>query len=317
MKSSVQRQLLDDYAKHSPLLEAVSNLYVELKLVEDQLQHLQQTSNEQNDRLDLLRFQTQELDALALQENEYQRLNNQHKSLANAEKINTTVQQAIYSLSEDENNNIQSSISRIISSITSINEIDESLSPAAEMLTEALVQIDESVSLLQNYHDNIDLDVSQLANAEQRIQNILDLARKHRVEPETLTSLHEQLQKELDDIDHVDERLDELGKQQKDLELKYIHACEKLTSSRKNAARKLNKNITQSMQTLGMNGGKFERTITPVTSKSFAYGLDQIEFTVTDNAGQSCKPIARVASGGELWSISLAIYMIIANSCKI
>jgi DNA repair protein RecN (Recombination protein N) len=317
MKSSVQRQLLDDYANHSPLLEAVSNLYVELKLVEEQLQHLQQTSNEQNDRLDLLRFQTQELDALALEENEYQSLDNQHKRMANAEKINNTVQQAIHLLSEDDDSNIQSAMSHIITSVTDINEIDASLSPAVEMLTDALVQIDESVSLLQSYRDEIDLDPAQLANIEQRIQNILDLARKHRVEPETLSSLHEQLQKELDDIDHVDERLDELSKQQKELETKYLDCCTKLSDSRKKAAKKLNKDITQSMQTLGMSGGKFEITIKPVTTKRFAYGLDQIEFTVTANAGQSCKPIARVASGGELARISLAIQMIIANSSKI
>ena len=317
MKSAVQRQLLDDYAKHSPVLEAVSNLYVELKLIEDQLQHLQQSSNEQNDRLDLLRFQTQELNALALEENEYQTLNKQHKRMANAEKINSTVQQAIHLLSDDENNNIQSSISHIISSLSDINEIDNSLSPVAEMLTDALVHIDESVSLLQNYRDNIDIDPSQLATVEQRIQNILDLARKHRVEPETLTTLHEQLQKELDNIDHVDERLNELGQQQKELEIKYLNACEKLSNSRKISAAKLNKKITQSMQTLGMNGGKFEITINPVTSKRSAYGLDQIEFTVTANAGQSCKPLARVASGGELARISLAIQMIIANNSKI
>jgi len=317
MKSTVQRQLLDDYASHYPLLESVSNLYVELKLVEDQLQHLQQSSNEQNDRLDLLRFQTQELDALALEENEYHTLNSQHKRMANAEKLQTTVEQAIHLLSEDENSNVQSAVSHIISSLTDLNDIDNNLTPVSEMLTEALVQIDESVSLLQSYGDNIELDPSQLAKTEQRIQNILDLSRKHRVEPETLHALHEKLQKELDDIDHVDERLEELNNEQKELEEKYLKACEKLSASRKKAASKLNKNITQSMQTLGMTGGKFEITIQAATARRSAYGLDQIEFTVTANDGQACKPLSRVASGGELARISLAIQMIIANNSKI
>jgi len=317
MKSAVQRQLLDDSANHTPLLETVSNLYVELKLVEDQLQHLKTTSNEQNDRLDLLRFQTQELDTLALEDNEYQALNEQHKRMANAEKIHNTVDQAILLLSENENTNIQSSISRILSSLGEITDIDKSLSPVSEMLNEALVQIDESVSLLQNYGDNIDIDPSQLAHIEQRIQNILDLARKHRVEPESLQTLHEQLQKELDDIDHVDERLDELIIEQQKLEEKYLLACNKLSASRKKAANKLNKSITQSMQTLGMSGGKFEITLNTAETRRSAYGLDQIEFTVTANKGQKCKPLARVASGGELARISLAIQMIIANNSKI
>ena len=317
MKSTVQRQLLDDYARHSPLLESVSNLYVELKLIEEQLQHLQQSSNEQNNRLDLLRFQTQELDTLALEENEYQTLDSQHKLMANAEKLQTTVEQAIFLLSEDENSNVQSAVSHIISSLTEISELDEKLQPASEMLNEALVQIDESVSLLQNYRDNIDSDPSALASTEQRIQDILDLSRKHRVEPEALHALHEQLQKELNDIDHVDERLVELAAQQKELETQYVKACEKLTGSRKKAAGTLNNKITKSMQTLGMSGGKFEISLTPVTGKHTAYGLDNIEFTVTTNAGQACKPLARVASGGELARISLAIQMIIANNSKI
>jgi len=317
MKSSVQRQLLDDYANHSPLLETVSNLYVELKLVEDQLQHLQQTSNEQNDRLDLLRFQTRELDALALAENEYQLLDGQHKRLANAERLQSTVEQAIYRLSEDENANVQSAISSIVGSLGDISDADDSLTPVAEMLSEALVQIDESVSLLQNYADNIELDPSQLAKTEQRIQSILDLARKHRVEADELQALHEKLQKELNDIDHVDERLNELSQQQKQLEANYIDACSKLTQSRKKAISKLNKKITQSMQTLGMSGGQFKIAIEAAANKRSAFGLDQIDFTVTANAGQPCKPLARVASGGELARISLAIQMIIANNSKI
>ena len=317
MKSAVQRQLLDDFANHSSLLETVSNLFVELKLVEDQLHHLQQTSDEQNDRLDLLRFQTEELDALALEEDEYHNLNNQHKRMANAEKLRSTVEQAIYLLSENENTNIQSSVSQIINSLVDISDIDENLSPVSEMLNEALVHIDESVSILRSYGDNIEFDPAQLAKTEQRIQNILDLARKHRVEADELQALHEKLQKELDDIDHVDERLEELSARQKELEDKYLKACTKLTSSRSKAAGKLNKNITQAMQTLGMNGGKFEVTIDQSSSKRSAFGLDQIDFTVTANAGHACKPIARVASGGELARISLAIQMIIANNSKI
>ncbi len=317
MKSNVQRQLLDDYAKHVPLLESVSNLYVELKLIEDQLHHLQQSSNEQNSRLDLLRFQTQELETLELEEDEYQELDRQHRRMANAEKLHSTVGQAIDRLSQDENSNVQSAISHIINSLSEISDLDAKLLPASEMLNEALVQIDESVSLLQNYNDNIDTDSSSLARTEQRIQNIIDLSRKHRVEPDKLYALHEQLQQELKDIDHVDERLDELSAQQKELEKQYNKASDKLSASRKKASTTLNNKITQSMQKLGMSGGKFEISITPVTGKRTAYGLDSIDFTVTANAGQACRPIARVASGGELARISLAIQMIIANSSKI
>lgn len=317
MKSNVQRQLLDDYANHSPLLESVSNLYVELKLVEEQLQRLQQTSSEQNDRLDLLRFQTSELDDLALEDNEYENLSGQHKRMANAEKIHTTVEQAILKLSEDDSSNVQSALSHTLHSLDDLKDIDENLNSVAELLQESLVQVDESVSLLLNYRDNTDLDPAQLAKVEDRIQHILDLSRKHRVEPDTLQILHAKLQQELDDIDHVDERLDELSQQQKQLEEKYLSACNKLTSSRKKAAKQLDKSISESMQTLGMTGGKFEIDISSSDNKRSVHGLDQIIYTVSANAGQACKPISRVASGGELARISLAIQMIIANNSKI
>ena len=317
MKSAVQRQLLDDYAGHLPLLENVSNLYVELKLVEDQLAHLQQSTNEQNDRLDLLRFQTRELDALALEDNEYQELSSKHKRMANAEKLFTTVESSIHQLSEDETSNIQSALSRIIDGINEIADVDDSLNPVADMLQEALVQIEESVSELQAYRDRIELDPNELAHIEQRLSDILDLARKHRVEPETLAELQAKLQQELDDIDHADERLEELKREQQQLEEKYLAACNKLSASRKKAANKMNKAITQSMQTLGMSGGKFEIKLDKSDKTRSAYGLDKIEFTVTANAGQPCKPLARVASGGELARISLAIQMIIANNSKI
>ncbi len=317
MKSSVQRQLLDDSANHPHLLAKVSTFYLALQQVEEQLQQLQKNSDQQNDRLDLLRFQTRELEALAVEENEYLSLNKQHQRMASAEKLQSAIEQARHLLSEDENSNVQSALSHIIASFADLADLDSSLGTVSEMLTEALVQIDESVSLLQTDSDNIELDPAQLATIEQRIQSILDMARKHRVDPETLHLLYRQLQQQLDDIDHVDERLNELALEQKQREKQYLSASEKLSKSRLTAASKLNKAVTLSMKALGMSDGRFEISITLEESKRSASGQDQIEFTVSTNAGQACKPIARVASGGELARISLAIQMIIASSSKI
>lgn len=318
MKTAVQRQLLDDYANHSPLLENVSNHFVELKLAEEQYQHLLNSSTQRNDRLDLLRFQTQEMQTLGLEENEYRELNQKHKRLANAESLLNSVQQSIHSLSEDEHHNIQSAIASMLASLERSAEADNKLSPAVELLQQTQIQVDECVSFLQSYQDNIDLDSAQLVEAETRIQNIVDLARKHQVSPEQLYATQQQLLKELNDIDHADERLEELQQQCEQLEKKYLSACEKLSSSRKASALKLNKKITQSMKTLGMSGGKFVIEITEDTkTKRKVNGLDNIEFTVTANSGQSCKPLSRVASGGELARISLAMQMIIASTSKI
>ena len=318
MKPGVQRQLLDDYAQHSSLLENVSNYFVELKLIEEQFQHLLSNRTQRNDRLDLLRFQTQEMETLGLEENEYNELNQKHKRLANAQSLLNSVQQSIHSLSEDENNNIQSAIASMLALLERSVEMDNNLSPAVELLQQSQIQVDECVTFLQSYQENIDQDPEQLAQAESRIQNILDLARKHQVPPEQLYATQQQLLKELNDIDHADERLEELQQQCEQLEQKYLSACEKLTTSRKASALTLNKKITQSMKTLGMSGGKFIIEVSDNTkTKRSVNGLDNIEFTVTANSGQSCKPLSRVASGGELARISLAMQMIIASTSKI
>jgi len=318
MKPIVQRQLLDDYANHANLIEAVSNAYVQLKLVDEQLQHLEQASSDRNNRLDLLRFQTHELDALALEEKEYQTLNEQHSRLAHAEKLTNTVQQSLEELYGGEDSNLHSGLSRTIVSLQDIAEFDEKLNPVVDLLQEALVQIDEGVSLLRAYEDTLELDPAELENVEQRLQVILDLARKHRVEPEKLTELHQQLSDELSDLDHADERLEELRAESKTLEQTYQNAANSLSNSRKKAAKKLDKAISSAMQTLGMSGGKFVIEITQNDSdKRTAHGIDRIDFTVTANSGQACKALSRVASGGELARISLAIQMIIASQARI
>lgn len=318
MKPLVQRQLLDDYAVHANLIEAVSNAFVQLKLVDEQLQHLEQASSDRNNRLDLLRFQTQELDELALEENEYQSINEKHSRLAHAEKLTSTVQQSLEELCDNEDSNIQSHLSHSISLIQNIAEVDEKLNPIVDLLNEALVQIDEGVSQLRAYGDSLDLNPAEFESVELRLQIILDLARKHHVKPEALTELHLKISNELSDLDHADERLEELRAEYKTLEKTYSNAAKALSSSRNKSAKKLNKAITSSMQTLGMSGGQFVVELTQSNSdKRAAHGIDKIDFTVTANSGQTCKSLARVASGGELARISLAIQMITAKQTRI
>lgn len=318
MKADIQRQLVDDYAGHSNLLKAVSNLFIELKLVEEQYQHLQQAGRERNDRLDLLRFQTQELDKLSLQENEYVQLNEQHQRMANAELLLSSVRQAIHSLSEDDSRNMQSELARLLNLLQKSADIDNKLIPVIELLQNAQIQLEECIGELHSYRDTIELDPQQLTETENRLQLILDLSRKHQVRGEQLYFTHKDLLQELNDIDHAGERLDELHEQCNTLETQYLDACNKLTASRQMAAQKLNKKITRSMQTLGMSGGQFVIDISAIDTKHrSACGLDKIEFTVTTNQGQPCKAISRVASGGELARISLAIQMIMATTSRI
>ncbi|MGB5585909.1 MAG: DNA repair protein RecN [Gammaproteobacteria bacterium] len=317
MKSATQRQLLDDYGNHQSLLETVRACFGAMKQTELKLTQLEQDSSERSNRIDLLRFQTQELEALALAENEYAELNDKHARLANAEKITTAVHQAIDDLYSNEETNVLSQLSHHISALAEIAEIDNTLEPAIDMLQEANIQLEECVAQLRDYFDAVELDPAELASIEQRIQSILDLSRKHRVEPDQLPAVEQQLAAELNEISHADERLDELRHQHEVLQKQYHSAARKLSASRRQAANKLNAEITRAMQTLGMKGGTFLIEVESNDASASINGLDKIEFTVSANTGQACKPLARVASGGELARISLAIQMITAAQCRI
>ncbi len=318
MKPFVQRQLLDDYAGHSELLEAVSEIYVKYQLVEQQLQHLGQSSQDRSSRIDLLRFQTQELEVLELQENEYAELNTRHSQLANADKLISTTQQALLSLHEHDEFNIQSELSRIHSQLLDAADNDARLLAVADILQEALVNIEEAISELRHIGDSIEIDPAQLQQVEQRMQTLLDLARKHHVEPDQLNELHQQLQQELNDIDHADERLEQLQAEHDELLQQYQIAAARLSKSRQKSAARLGKQITAAMQTLGMKGGVFDIDVSAAEDdKVSAYGFDSIQFNVSANAGHSPRPLSRVASGGELARISLAIQMITAEQSRI
>ena len=305
MKNAAQRQLLDDYAGHQALLDAVSESFEKLKSTEHVLKQLQQDTTDRDNRIDLLRFQTQELDALALTENEYAALNDKHSRIANAEKITTALFQAIDALYTDEESNMLSQLSHHISALTDIAEIDSEIQPAIDMMQEASVQLEECVSHLRNCADDVELDPAELASIEQRIQSILDLARKHRAEPDQLPLIHQQLAGELNDITHADERLEELREQFKSLEKHYIECAKKLTASRKQAATELNREITAAMQTLGMKGGQFAIEINSKNDTPSIQGIDKIEFTVSANAGQACKhwrvSLQAVSLPGSAW----------------
>ena len=318
MKPLVQRRLLDDYADHPALQEAVSDCYVRYKLIEEQLDHLRSSSKDRNSRIDLLRFQTGELHALALQQDEYKQLNERHAILANADKLLAATQRSLESLDGDAEFSIHRELNRVHALIIDAAAADDSLSSVSDTIQEALVNIEESITELRHYGDNIDSEPGELEQVEQRLQSILDIARKHHTEPEQLDDLHQRLLAELEDIDHADEKLEALEREHEELVATYRKHAQKLSKSRSRAAKKLGEQITAAMQTLGMSGGRFAVVVEYDASQSMsAHGSDTIRFDVSANAGQDPRPLSRVASGGELARISLAMQMITAEQSRI
>ena len=317
MKPEAQRQLLDNYANHPELLNQISDTCKELIETQKKLEQLKANQVDRTDRLNLLSFQAEELNALAVEVNEYQELGERHKRLANSEKLISSTQTSLDSLHENDNFSIQSELSRTLSSLRESNEIDDNLSPTVRLLEEAQIQIDEAISELRNYASSLNSDSSELETVETRIQSILDIARKHHVAPEDLNELHKKLISDLDEIDHADEKLDELSDRTIQLNEQYASLAKTLNKNRNVAAKILNKKITSSMQKLGMKGGEFAIEVTSLNDKLSTHGSDKIEFTVSANSGNICKPLSKVASGGELARVSLAISIITTSQSTI
>jgi len=316
MKPDMQRQLLDDYAQHAKLLNDIKTAFNDWNIKKEKLNELQTSCKDKNDRLDLLRYQVTELEDLSLSEGETDKLQNEHQTLANADQLSDNTASALDALYDAEDTSIHLQLSKEVSKIEDMISTDDSLSPAFEMLSEAMVQIEESASLLRDYKDNLNSDPQRFEEVETRLGIIHDLSRKHHVEPDQLINLSNVLSAELNELDNVDENLSQLETAVEKLAKKYNTLAKKLSDSRTKTSIKLNKQIGKSMQTLGMSGGQFKIQITAKENPS-SNGQDQIEYMVSTNTGQPYKALAKTASGGELARISLAIQMITAQQGRI
>jgi len=316
MKPEMQRQLLDDYGQHSKQLVEIKKLFDDWNEKKLKLQELQSACKDKNDRLDLLRYQVTELEDLALVKGEALALQNEHQTLANADQLSDNTSSALDSLYDADDSSIHLQLSRQASKIEEMLSTDNSLTPAFEMLSEAMVQVEETASLLRDYKDNLNSDPQRFEDVETRLGVIHDLSRKHHVDSEQLIELTDSLTAELNALDNADENLSLLENEVNKLKERYTLKAQKLTESRLKASKKLNKQISESMQTLGMSGGKFQIQLS-TKDKASSHGVDQIEYMVSTNTGQSFKALAKTASGGELARISLAIQMITAQQGRI
>ena len=316
MKADMQRQLLDDYAQHEKLLTDVKKLFTDWNTKKEKLTELQTACKDKNDRLDLLRYQVTELEELSLLPGENDKLQHEHQTLANADQLSDNTASTLNSLYDADDSSIHLQLSQQARKIEEMLSTDKTLSPAFDMLSEAMVQIEETASLLRDYKDNLNSNPERFDEVETRLGIIHDLSRKHHVEPDQLIDLTESLSLELNELDNADENLSKLESDVNKLNKQYKTHAKKLTDSRAKTSIKLNKQISASMQTLGMSGGQFKIQLS-TKEKASASGLDSVEYTVSTNTGQPFKALAKTASGGELARISLAIQMITAQQGRI
>jgi len=317
MKRDLQRQLLDRHGKHAATLDKLTSLHNDWKRVQQDIETILGSGNDRDSRLEFLRFQLQELDELAPQPGEVEALHEELARLSNAGQLLETCASHTESL-YDSDRSAHSLLGQAITDLAPLTTIDPSLKEASELFNTALIQLEEGVDLLRDYRDRVELDPQRQQDVEQRIDALHKVAAKHRIEPETLPAFHQQLAEQLQQLEQADQRLDALEQQRTALQDDYRKTAEKLHKQRIKTARQLSKQVSEAMQTLGMDGGKLEIQVTETASDNLSpLGTDQVEFRVSANPGQPPAPLAKVASGGELSRISLAIQVIASEASDI
>lgn len=318
LKREAQRQMLDDFAGLGARVVQLGQIYQTLRDLEARRETLSREGADRTARIDFLRFQVKELDALKLTPEEIPQIEDEHKRLANGAELLQGAQAIAYSLYDDDENAVSGRINHCIRQLEDLSAYDAKLGELISLLNEAVVQIDETASQLHQYLDGLDIDPARLEWLEGRIAALHDLSRKHQAKAEELPAVLVRLKTELADIEDFDVNLEKLDKEIKQARDAYLKLAKEISRERTKAATQLGKEVTQEMQKLGMPGGRFEVTLTPLPKDELsAFGLERIEYQVSANPGQPVKPLTRVASGGELSRISLALQVVTARIGRI
>lgn len=318
LRTTVQREIVDGYGSHDDSVAAVADACRRLRELENEIAGIEQIGDDGESRLDLLRYQVQELEALDLKPDELPELEAELRRLANAERLIGDGSKALGLLYEAEENSATDLLGAAERLLADLAELDEGFRESAEATAAARIQVQESADALRRRLDGLELDPERLAAVESRLASIQDLARKHRCEPEALPERLERLQRELADLEGTGERLAALRRERDAALADYRERAAALHAARTRTAASLTKSVTAGIRELGMPQGEFEVEVThDAQAAPSAHGNDRIVFRVTANPGQAARPLERVASGGELSRISLAIQVVAAAATRV
>jgi DNA repair protein RecN (Recombination protein N) len=313
-RNTGQRDLLDAYGRHEAIVGEVGIAQrVWLKLLNAALE-LETKARDRDARLSLLRYQAQELTALGLTGGEFTSLNEEATRMANRGRITESVQGALGNLYEGDAGSAHAGVARALQRLKSVAGLDPGIAAVLPLVDSAAIQIHEAARELQRYLDSQDFDAARQDQVQRRLAAIEELARKNRVAPEQLPERAAELATELTQLESAE---GDLAMVRADLAValeRYREQARLLSARRATAARALAKTVTNHMQQLGMAGGRFQIDVTPLESpEPQPHGVDQIEFRVTANPGQPLRALSKVASGGELARLSLAVQVACAG----
>lgn len=316
LKPDHQKHLLDAYAGHDDLLQQMRASYQTWHQSCRTLALHQQQAQERESRRELLQYQLKELNDFAPQQGEYEQIDEEYKRLANSGQLLSTSQQALQLLADSDDNNLNSLLYSAREMISELTSLDEKLNGVHNLLEEAAIQLSEASDELRHYCDSLDLDPNRLYELEQRISRQIALARKHHVTPEGLPELHQQLLAEAELLSQHESHQESLQLLVGEHYQAALQSAEQLHQQRSHYADELQLLITQSMHLLSMPHGQFKIALTLNPDQLTADGASRVDFQVTTNPGQPLQPLGKVASGGELSRIALAIQVITAKKME-
>ena len=318
LRRDSHRQMLDDFAGCTSLADTLRTTHKQWATTHQQLQQLTSASDELDARKALLGFQLEELDQLALMEGELQRLEEQQQLLSNAEAILRDSHTLLQLCRDGDGFNLQDGLGRAMHLLGTMPNKPLALQEVEKLLNSAMIEVEEAGREIQHHLDSFELDPEQLQQIEERLSTIYQLARKHRINPEELLEKQRVLQAELDQLTGGADNLAALQQRLDQLQAEYNEQAAELSRVRNIAAKKLSVLVEQQFSSLSMKGARFVVELLPTDPiKPAAHGLENIEFLIATNPGEPPKSLAKIASGGELSRISLAIQVIAARHSTI
>ncbi|KEI70278.1 DNA repair protein RecN [Endozoicomonas elysicola] len=317
LKKTNHSELVDQFAGSLPLAREVARVAAAYRQTRDQLHSLLSDQQEREEKVQLLSYQLNELEQLGLQPGEVELLEQEHRQQSQAGATLTACHQVTQICTSDEGDNLLQQLSSCLHRLSELQIEHSAINNAVDMLSSAQIQVEEAVGELNHFIDHFDADPARAREIEERLSAIFDLARKHRVQPEELLERQQLISEELEKVQCHDEQVAELELSLEQLQKQHNQLAEKLSVRRRTAARKLEKLVSERIALLGMPKGKFCVELTEIPERTVAsQGFESIEFLVTTNPGQAPRPLGKVASGGELSRISLAIQVIIAQTAS-
>ncbi len=304
LKRNHQLNLLDKYAELEELKKRVASVFSELQKTKAELKFMEDTRIDTGAKEQLLRYQLEELETLDLKQDETDRLESTYKELENTAQNRKKIEQTLSLINAEQERDILSLINKALKNISEIDS--KHLLQVKELFESSLIQMDEAFKDLSGFLENFDGDSLRITEIEDRLGHIYEIARKHKIQPEELVGLRETIGKALSGLDASERSYLQLSKSYETIKEEYQMEAAKLSSKRSKVASGIEKEVTEILRSLGMSESIFKIEITKGRVMQ-AEGVDEVDFLISTIPGELPRSLNKIASGGELSRISLAI----------